>query len=512
MSNKSQNPSLIVKNGILLFFKLLLVLFLGFFATRLSLKILGDEKFGIYNIVGGIIAIFAIISMPVRDSIQRFFNAEFANEKLLPNVLFYTSTRIITMMVIFITVLYESIGLILINRVIQYPAEETTAVNIIFQVSVIANFFSFSSLPYISLLLAKEEMQVFAICEIVGSILKIVFLYLIPFIPVNSLIPYSAIFLIINLFSFLFYYKFCKIRFPECYVDKKVDNTLRNKMLSFSGWSLIEAASGVVLTYGSNVFINIFGGILYNTAYGISKQLQNATISFSSNVLKAADPQITSSFTTGNVNYRDQLVASTAKISFVVTAFFFVLFNFEGEQLLGIWLDEVPKYAFNFCKISLLGIVFTSMSLPYRTLIMATGQVKGLFLCYGVLSAASMILMYILLKSGIPIILAIYILAAVEFVRLIITFIFSNITASISYVQIFLNSIQSICIVIISGVSYFFVRRITVNYKISIIIAFFCSVSVLLIFGYFFFLNKREKQMIVKLINYFTSRSKRLFF
>ena len=118
MANKFQNPNLVIKNGAFLLFRMLFVLFLGFFATRLTLQTLGDEKFGIYNIVGGIIAVFAIISLPVRDSLQRFFNVELAKEELKPSIVFKTSLRIVRLMIVIISVLYETVGLYLINYVI----------------------------------------------------------------------------------------------------------------------------------------------------------------------------------------------------------------------------------------------------------------------------------------------------------------------------------------------------------------------------------------------------------
>lgn len=315
MSNKFQNPNLVVKNGVFLFLRFLLVLFLGFFTTRLTLQVLGDEKFGIYNIVGGIIAIFAIISMPVRDSLQRFFNVEFSQENRAPGTVFYTSVRIVRVMIIVITFLYETVGLYLINDVIKYPATETLAVNIIFQISVIANLFGFIALPYISLLYSRENMSIPAVCEIVGAIIRICLLYLIPFVPVNVLIPYSCIFLITNIGLYLFYLVYCRSNYSDCFANNGVDKELQKNMLGFSGWSFVEAVAGIAQTYVSNVFINVFGGVLYNTAYGISKQLQNAVVSFSSNVLKASDPQITSSTATNNSVYRDQLVITTSKIS-----------------------------------------------------------------------------------------------------------------------------------------------------------------------------------------------------
>lgn len=500
MSNKFQNPNLVVKNGVYLCLRFLLVLFLGFFTTRLTLQVLGDEKFGIYNIVGGIIAIFAIISMPVRDSLQRFFNVEFSQESRAPGTVFYTSVRIVRIMIIVITILYETVGLYLINDVIQYPAAETLAVNIIFQISVIANLFGFIALPYISLLYSRENMSIPAVCEIVGAIIRIGLLYLIPFVPVNVLIPYSCIFLITNIGLYLFYLVYCRRNYSDCFEKNGVDKELQKSMLGFSGWSFVEAVAGIAQTYVSNVFINVFGGVLYNTAYGISKQLQNAVVSFSSNVLKASDPQITSSTATNNSTYRDQLVMTTSKISLLGVAFVYLIFHFDGEYLLDIWLDKVPLYAFEFCEMAILATVFTSISLPFRTLIMATGRVKGYFLTYGVVSIISMVIMFTLLKWGYPMITVMYILLISNFIMFIAAVIYSFYYTKLSLLFVFKNIVLTLFALLISGLAYCYLRVLLNDGLGGILLSSALSFITLLISTYYFALSKIERFKINQLI------------
>ncbi len=507
MSYKYQNSNLVIKNGAFLFLRLLLVLFLGFFTTRLTLQVLGDEKFGIYNIVGGIIAIFAIISMPVRDSLQRFFNVEFTKEDIKPSVVFFTSVKIVKWMILIITILYESIGLYLINYVIKYPAEEQLAVNIIFQISVVSNIFGFAALPYLSLLFAKENMGVPAICEIVGAVLKILLLYLIPYIPVDILIPYSSIFLLTNWLLYTFYREYSKRKYLDCFsTEKEEDKVLRRNMLSFSGWSFVEAVAGIALTYVSNIFINIFGGVLYNTAYGVSKQLQNAVVSFSSNVLKAADPQITSSTAADNDGYRNQLVMTTSKISFLGVAFVYIIFHFDGAYLLDLWLDKVPDYALEFCELAILATVFTSISLPYRTLIMATGQVKGYFLTYGVVSLISMIVMYIVLKMGAEPVSAMYILTFCSVVMWLVAIIFSIKLTSMKIKRVLLDFLMQILVVLFSSLVYGIIKHKLGDSTFGMFVSVFCSCFVMLLLTYFIALNSSEKAKVQQLVKKVFSR------
>lgn len=506
MSNKFQNPNLIIKNGAFLMFRMLLVLFLGFFATRLTLQVLGDEKFGIYNIVGGIIAIFAIISMPIRDSLQRFFNVELAKNNLSPSTVFSTSSRIVRLMVLVITVLYETVGLYLINFVIKYPPEEHFAVNVIFQICALANVFGFAELPYVSLLFSRENMGIPAICEIVKSVVKILLLYIIIYIPTDVLISYSSIFLFLNISVFFYYRFYCRRKYPECFKDTSANTELQKNMLSFSGWSFIEAVSGIAITYVSNIFINIFGGVLYNTAYGITKQLQNAVIHFSSNVLKAADPQITSGTATDNIKYRDQLVMTTVKVCFLFTSFVYVVFHFEGELLLRFWLGKIPLYVMEFCEVMFLTLIFTSISLPFRTIIMATGRVKWFFTTYGIESFIIMGLMYIFLKKGYPVIIVMYLILLSAIIMLIITVYFAKRESGISVYYVVKNFLPAVMVVVISWAVYYFVNLLFLTDIAGFIIPTLGSFLTLLCMSYLMVLTSAEKRKIANIWNKIISK------
>ena len=496
MSNQYQNPNLIVKNGVFLSIRLLLVLFLAFFTTRLTLQILGDENYGIYNIVGGIVALFNIISLPIRDSLQRFFNVEFANNRIAPNKVFGTSVRIVLLMVLVMTILYETIGLYLINNVIKYPEDNRQIVNIIFQVSALANIFAFISLPYLSLLLSKENMGIPAIFEIVGAILRILLLVIIPYIPMEVLIPYSCIFLIVNFSLFVFYRFYCKRKYVSYIANHSVDLSLKKNMFSFSGWSFIEAIAGITLTYISNIFINIFGGIFYNTAYGISKQLQQALSSFTLNVLKAADPQITSGTATNNDSYRNQLVMTTAKISFLGVSLAYIFFHFKGQLLLGLWLEDVPKYTFEFCDIMLLSTVFTSISAPFRTLIMATGNIKRYFVLYGIVSTIIMMAMYFFLKYGYPVIVVLYMLLLSSCVLFVIAIIGSMKYSSITLSMIIKNLVPSILSVALIRFFFYFLSNNLANTIAGLFESIIISLLLFLPICYFIAFNKVERKQI----------------
>ena len=407
------NPNLIIRNSLYLFVRLLFVMAIAFYTTRLTLQILGDIDYGINNIIGGVISMFAIISMPVTGALQRFFNVEFTKQELPGNVIFSSSIRIIAMLALGMTILYETIGLYIINYILNYPPERTFAVNIIFQLTVATTICSFFTLSYSTLLFAKEEMGIPATIEIVSSVIKLVMLLLIPYVSLDVLICYSVIVLLISIFQFVFFFVYCNSKYEESRLTRQVNKDLQKDILKFAGWSSINAVAGISLTYLSNIFINVFGGVIYNTAYGISQQLSNAVGSFSTNLMRAVDPQITSSTVTDLDIYRNKIMLSSIKYSLLGVGFFYIIFVAYGHFLLKIWLGHVPNYAFDFCIISLLNILFTSIILPLRTIILATGQIKGLFVDYGVMALVANVIMFFSLLAGFPIIIVMYVILLV---------------------------------------------------------------------------------------------------
>ena len=244
------------------------------------------------------------------------------------------------------------------------------------------------------------------------AVLKLAFLFIIPYVSIDVLIAYSAAMLLVGVFQVVFYMVYCGMKYEESHLTKLRDKGLQKDILQFSGWSAVNAVAGISLTYLSNIFINVFGGLLYNTAYGISQQLSNAVVSFSTNVLKAVDPQITSNTVAEQNSYRDHIVLSTIKLCYLGVGFVYVLFLFYGDYLLGLWLKDVPEHVLEFCRVSLFNILVTSIVLPLRTIILATGEIKRFYLNYLYMAIVANILMFVLLKMGFPIITVMYLILA----------------------------------------------------------------------------------------------------
>ncbi len=395
-----------------------LSLVLSFYSTRLTLQVLCDVDYGINNIIGGLIAMFAIISMPLTNSLQRYFNVELAKKEIDINVVFNTSLRLVLYLIVLMIILYETIGLYVVNNILDYPAERAFAVGVSYQITAIVTMLSFISLPFMGLFYAKEMMGLPASVDLIGNILKIVFLFVIPFLGDDMLILFTAMTCAVSLIQFIIYASYCRIKIPEIKPEWLYDKGLYKGMLKFSGWNSIESVAGISITYLSNILINVFGGVLYNTANGLSKSITNAVLSFTTNVMKAVEPQITSATVLGDRRYRDELVCLSIKISMLATCFVAIFFYFDGQYFLQLWLGHVPQYAFDFCFVMITASIFSTVILPLRSLILATGRVKSYFITYGIIAAVDILIMFVLLKSGINALVVVYMVALASLLNL----------------------------------------------------------------------------------------------
>ncbi len=473
---------------------------IAFYTTRLTLQVLGDEDYGINNVIGGLISVFAMISMPITGALQRFFNVEFTKQEIPKRVVFSSSIRILTILSIGMVILYETIGLYLVNNVLQYPDNRSFAVNIIFQLTVITSVISFYSLAYSSYLFSKEDMGIPATAEVISSLLKLGMLLIIPFVSLDALIAYSSALLLLSVFKLLFYFVYCRCKYEDTIWTREKNSALQKSILSFSGWSSINAFAGISLTYLSNIFINIFGGVIYNTAYGISMQLSNAIISFSSNVLKAVDPQITSATVAGQEEYRNQITLTTIKISLLIVGLFYVIFCFYGHVLLQVWLGHVPAYVFDFCQVKLLIIVFTSIVLPLRTIIMAVGDIKRFFMNFGIMALTANILMLLLLYLGASPITVVYLILAVYIGYFIDALLIVQRVSSLT-IKRTLSEVLRVIVSLIIGACVLAICKRFIGSSISAfaisLLPLFMTIILLL---YFFIFNEKEKQFIKSII------------
>lgn len=376
--DSANNNKRIAKNTLLLYVRMLFLMVVSLFTSRVILNTLGVEDFGIYNVVGGIVAMFTIISGSLTSAISRFLTFELGKgdkEKL--KTIFSTSVNIQLGLSAIIILIGEVVGIWFLNNHMNIPAERMMAANYILQCSLGIFVLNLLSVPYNASIIAHEKMGAFAYISILDIILKLAVAYAIMLSPFDRLISYGVLLLSESIFIRLIYGLYSKRNFEECTYHLIYDKAVLRKMVSFAGWNFLGVTAGTLNTQGVNILMNVYFGVAVNAARGIAVQASAAISQFVQSFTTAVNPQITKSYAAGDMTYMHTLVCQSSKFSAYLFLLMAIPLSVETPEIFEIWLKNPPEYAVLFFRLSLLGTLMDSvLTNSLMTAIFATGDIK----------------------------------------------------------------------------------------------------------------------------------------
>lgn len=410
MASNAENTKRIAKNTVVLYLRTIVMMFISLYTSRVILKVLGVEDFGVSNVVGGVVAMFSIISGSLSGSISRFMTFELGTGNISRlRKIFSTSINIQLGLGLLVILFGETVGLWLLMNKLNIPDGRMYAAHWVLQCSILSFAVNLLSTPFNAAIIAHERMGVFAYMTILDAVLKLLFVYLLYISPFDKLISYAVMMLIISVIMRLIYGAYAHRHFEECHYEKVHDKSLLKEMTSFAWWGFFGNTAWIFNTQGVNILINMFFGVVFNAARGVAGQVESAVMSFVNNFTTAINPQITKSYAAGDLTYMHSLVCRGTKFSVYLMYLFFIPLWFETDIVLDIWLAEVPEYASIFLKLSLVGTMLTTMGNPMLTAIMASGRIRNYEIVTTVIGCLVFPLTYIAYKLGAPILYTYYI-------------------------------------------------------------------------------------------------------
>lgn len=400
----TDNNKRIAKNTSLLYLRMILVMGVSFFTSRIIIQSLGVEDYGIYSVVGGIIAMFSFINGSMVVSTQRYITFELGKGDIcLLRKVFSTSIQIHGLISLIIVCLGETIGLWFLQNKMIIPEERMVAAMWVYQCSIAVCVINIMAVPYNADIIAHEKMSAFAYISIFEVLAKLAIVYLLYISPWDDrLIVYAVLLLIVQLIIRYIYMCYCHKHFEESNYQHQFDKTLLKEMAGFAGWSFWGNLAGVLSTQGVNIMLNIFFGPVVNAARGIAVQVQAVVQQFVANFQMAVNPQITKSYATGNIETTYMLMFRSARYSFYLLFVFALPIFLETEYLLALWLTEVPKNTVEFARIMILISLIYAISNPYVIANQATGKVRRYQIIVGGSLLLTLPISYIVLKLGAP--------------------------------------------------------------------------------------------------------------
>ena len=402
MSNTSANNNVkIAKNTIFLYFRMILLMAVSLYTSRVVLSTLGIEDYGVYNVVGGFIGMLAFLNGAMCSSTQRFITVELGrgNEESLKRVF---STCVIThgMIAALVFILAETVGLWFMLEKMVIPEERMIAAMIVYQSSIIISVLQIMSYPYNADIVAHEKMSAFAYISIYEAFANLSVVFLIRIVKIDHLALYAIALLLVKISVIMVYRIYCKHYFIESSVKKIFDKELIKQIFAFTGWNLWGGMAGTLMGQGINVLLNLFFGPAVNAARGMAVQVQSAVHMFASNLQMAMNPQIMKTCASGEINAMHMLVFRSAKFTFILLLCIMLPLVTEIDTVLNIWLEEVPEFTNIFVCLMFVICMLDSVSNPFMTASAATGKVRVYQSVVGAILIAIVPIAYVVLKLG----------------------------------------------------------------------------------------------------------------
>ena len=490
MLQTSENNKRIAKNTLLLYFRMLFMMAVSLYTSRVILNTLGVVDFGINSVVGGVITMLGFLTGSLGAASSRYITFDLGKGDM--SLMKRTFGNIKSIHYILAGVVFlvgETLGLWFMTTQLQIPSERETAAFWVYQFSILSSMIAVISVPYNATIIAHEKMSAFAYITIIDAILKLLIVYMLIIIPFDKLIIYSFLYFCIQAFDQLVYIFYCSRHFDEVHTKCCYDKNLFREIFSFAGWTMNGNLAVMGFTQGLNILLNMFFGPAVNAARGIAVQVQGICQQFCGNFQMALNPQLTKSYAQGDLCMMHGLLIKSSKFSFFIMFFIAMPLMFEANLVLEAWLGVVPDHTVDFLRLILIvGLLYT-LSNPIIVSVHATGRLKKFQLIEGSMLLMIVPIAYVCLKFGgirPEYVFVVHILVEIctQFARLRIVLPMINLDLG----DYFRKVVKPILLVVVLSpiLPYFFYRNINegyVSFFTMCIICVFCSCLVIYVVG-----------------------------
>lgn len=391
----------IAKNTLFLYFRMLLIMGVSLYTSRIVLQALGETDFGLYSVVGGIVTMFTFLNGSLGGATSRYITFELGKKDYVRLGKVFNAAFIIHIVLAFmVVVLAETVGLWFLYEKMTIPENRMHAAFWVYQLSIVTCFFSITQVPYTATIIAHEDMKIYAYVGMVEVLLKLGIVYALAVSPMDKLVFYALLLCLVQVVSILFYRIYCMRFYSETSLRICRDRKLYREMFGYAGSDMIGNISVLAQGQGLNILLNMFFGPTVNAARAIAYQVQGAITQFSGNFMTAVKPQIIKRYAQGNVKDMLRLVYQSSCFSYYLMWAIASPICLETDYILTLWLGQYPDHTVSFIRLVIVLCLIQTLKTPRSTVFHATGNLKLPNLVVGGILCLAFPLAYMLLKSG----------------------------------------------------------------------------------------------------------------
>ena len=384
-----------------LYFRMFLIMGVTLYTSRIVLETLGVEDFGLYNVVGGIVTMFSFINGALGSATSRYITFELGKKNYIRlNQIFNVALAVHIFIALIIILLAETVGLWFFYEKMVIPENRLSAAFWVYQISILTSFFSMTQVPYTAVIIARENMKVYAYVGIVEVLEKLLIVYMIRISPIDKLVFYALLLFLLQIGTLLYYRFFCIKRYPESHIKMCKDRTLFKSIFTYGASDMIGSISVMAQGQGLNLLLNVYFGPVVNAARAIAYQVQGAVTQFSNNFMTAVRPQIIKSYAEGKTEDMWRLVIQSSCFSYYLMWMLCLPLMLEAHTVLNLWLGKYPDHSVSFLILILILCLIQTIKTPRVTIFHAMAKVFWSNITVGIVLCLAFPLAYFFLEMG----------------------------------------------------------------------------------------------------------------
>lgn len=504
----------VAKNTGILYARMAITVFISLYTTRLVLAALGVADFGLFNLVGGVIAMLGFLNSSMAQATQRFMSfAQGAGDLEKVKRIFNISTLLHAGIAVLIVLVLEIAGYFFFNGILNIAPNRIEVAKIIYHFMVASTFFSVLSVPYEAVITSHENMMFYAVLGVLEAVLKLAIALYLAHSAYDYLVAYGFLMAALSIFLLILRRIYCHNNYAECVFNfrKYYEKSLMKEIGSFAGWSLLGSASSMIAFYGQGIVINMFFGTLVNAAQSIASQISGQLGAFAANMITALNPLINKSEGAGDREIMLKAVMLGSKVSFFLLILFVVPVIIEMQYILKIWLKEIPKFTVIFCKLYLIRHLIDQLFVVISTSITAVGKIKKYQIFSSVLNFLSLIITFILFKLGWSpeVMYSVFIVYSIimAFLNSYFSKVYCGLSIKIFFRQVLLRCILTFTIIfIISSIPLYYFEEGMIRLLLVILTNLISFITVVFLLG----LTENERLKLNRFINLIIQKIKRI--
>lgn len=491
----------LVKNTAFMYGRMAFLMLVSLYTSRVILRQLGVDDFGIYNVVGSVVAIFVSLKSIFAGATQRFLNYEMGSghpENL--HTVFNTSVTTNLLIGLLFVLLVEIVGVWFLETQINVAPDRLLAAKWVFQFSVLTTFIQILNIPLDACIIAHERLDFYAYVSIFEGLAKLGICYLLSLWVVDKLILYGFLMMIVTIGVTSINLYFCRSQFSECYITWNFDKKYFKNMTTFAGWAFFGNTSQALAQSGLNMVLNVFGGPVVNAARGITYQVTGALQQLTNNITVVVKPYVVKTYANGEFDKLMGFSFLSSKIYFTIQMILVIIISFLTNRILQLWLGQVPDYTVLFLNLVLAQSLVKSLHIPIDMIFSAKGDIKYYELAEGLILLLPVPVSYCLLSIGFPYYSAFVSLVVVEVIHIyVITLIcrkVCNFPLKNYYKSVILPCVT--CVIVYAFMFWYnhSLGDVLLHSILNIMITFIITLSLMFFLG----LNKYERNILKSIL------------